>query len=249
MEKFVFPEINIVIPMAGAGSRFATAGFKDPKPLIPVNGKPMIQVVIDNVRIPNAKFIYIVQKSHDEKYGLKDFLSKITPNCAIIGINGITEGAACTVLLAKDYIDNDKPLLIANSDQFLEWDAEKFISSFLIEEKCDGGISTFIKENDPKWSYAKLDSDGFVTEVQEKVPISNLATTGIYFWRRGREYVKYAQQMIAKNIRVNNEFYVCPVYNEAIADKLKFRVSNCEKMWGLGVPDDLEYFLKNFTSK
>jgi dTDP-glucose pyrophosphorylase len=246
MSTFQWPESIIVVPMAGAGSRFAKVGYKDPKPLIPVNGIPMIQVVIENVRIPNATFVFIVQRSHDEQYGLREMLSKAAPNCKIVAIDGITEGAACTVLKAREFIDNNKPLMIANSDQFLEWDAEKFALPFLSEVGCDGGISTFIQENDPKWSYAKLDEAGFVTEVQEKNPISNLATTGIYFWTRGADYVKYAEQMIAKNIRVNNEFYVCPVYNEAIADGQKFRISNCERMWGLGVPDDLEFFLKNY---
>ena len=112
------------------------------------------------------------------------------------------------------------------------------------EQNVDGGIVTF-KSTHPKWSFAKIDENNFVTEVAEKRPISTLATVGIYFWKHGKDYVKYAEQMIEKNIRVNNEFYVCPVFNEAIADGKKFKTYNINKMWGLGTPEDLDIFLKN----
>ena len=206
----------------------------------------MIQTVIDNMNVTGAHFIFIIQKSHGEKYNLKKLLPEFAPGCDIVEIDGLTEGAACTVLCAEDFIDSSTPLLIANSDQFLEWDAEEFISTAL-RNGTDGLISTFLKdEPDTKWSYAKLDESGFVTEVQEKVPISSFATTGIYFWKKGSAYCKYAKQMIEKNIRSKNEFYVCPVYNEAIAEGLQFRISHCEKMWGIGVPDDLEIFLSSY---
>ena len=113
-------ELNVLIPMAGAGSRFEKAGYTFPKPLIDVRNKPMIQVVVENLNI-KANYIYIVQKSHREKYNLDTLLNLITPNCKIIEVEGLTEGAACTALLAKEYIDNDKPLFFANSDQFVEY--------------------------------------------------------------------------------------------------------------------------------
>ena len=235
-------DVRVLIPMAGAGSRFEKAGYTFPKPLIEVRGKPMIQVVIENLNI-DAEHVFIVQKEHYEKYNLKNLLNIISPNCKIVQTEGITEGAACTTLLAKEYFNDDKSLIIANSDQFIEWDSNEFMYS-MIADDIDAGILTF-NSTHPKWSYAKVNDDGFVCEVAEKNPISNIATVGVYYWKKGSDYVKYAEQMIHKNIRVNNEFYVCPVFNQAIEDNKKIKVFNIEKMWGLGTPEDLDYYLKN----
>ena len=235
-------KLNVLIPMAGAGSRFSQAGYTFPKPLIEVHGKPMIQVVVENLNI-EANYIFIVQKDHYEKYNLKYLLNLIAPNCKIVQVEGITEGAACTTLLAKEFIDNDAPLVMANSDQFVEWNSNECMYAFNADA-IDGGILTF-KATHPKWSYAKIGDDGFVSEVAEKKPISDNATVGVYFWKKGSDYVKYAEQMIANNSRTNNEFYVCPVFNEAIADGKKVRVKQIEKMWGIGTPEDLNYFLEN----
>jgi HAD superfamily hydrolase (TIGR01509 family) len=236
-------KMNVLIPMAGAGSRFAQAGYTFPKPLIDVEGKPMIQVVADNINI-DATFIYVVQKEHRAKYNLDTLLNLITPNCKIVEVDGMTEGAACTTLLAKEFIDNDSPLVMANSDQFLEWDSNEFMYK-MIEQKVDGGIVTFTATH-PKWSFAKVDEYGYVTEVAEKNPISDIATVGVYYWAKGSDYVKYAEQMIDNNVRVNNEFYVCPVFNEAIGDGKKIKTFNIDKMWGLGTPEDLKYYLENY---
>jgi HAD superfamily hydrolase (TIGR01509 family) len=235
-------KLNVLIPMAGAGSRFEKAGYTFPKPLIDVNGKPMIQVVIDNLNI-EANYIYVVQKEHRAKYNLDTLLNLITPGCKIVEVDGLTEGAACTTLLAKEHIDNDAPLLMANSDQFVEWDSNEFMYKML-EQKLDGGFLTF-KATHPKWSFTKVDENGYATELAEKNPISDIAIVGIYYWASGAEYVKYAEQMISKNIRTNNEFYVSPVYNEAIGDGKKIKPFHIEKMWGLGTPEDLVYYLEN----
>lgn len=236
-------KMNVLIPMAGAGSRFTSQGYTFPKPLIEVRGKPMIQVVVENLNI-DANYTFIVQKEHYEKYSLQYLLNLIAPNCNIVQVDGLTEGAACTTLLAKKFIDNDAPLLMANSDQFVEWNSNECLYAFNADG-VDGGIITF-KATHPKWSYAKIGEDGFVSEVAEKKPISDNATVGIYFWNKGSDYVKYAEQMIEKNIRTNNEFYVCPVFNEAISDGKKIRVKEIEKMWGIGTPEDLNYFLENY---
>jgi len=233
--------MNILIPMAGAGSRFEKAGYTFPKPLIEVNGKPMIQVVVENLNI-DAKHIFIVQESHYEKYNLRHLLSLISPGCEIVTVNEITEGAACTTLLARDFIDNDQPLVIANSDQFLEWNSNEFMYSMIADE-IDGGILTFTGTH-PKWSFAKLSDDGFVSEVAEKKPISNNATCGIYYWKKGSDYVKYTDEMIKNDTRTNNEFYVCPVFNEAIKDDKKIKTFHIDKMWGIGTPEDLQNFLR-----
>ena len=241
--KWVDKKLNVLIPMAGAGSRFANAGYTFPKPLIDVEGKPMIQVVVENLNI-DANYIYVVQKSHREKYNLDTLLNLITPNCTIVEVDGVTEGAACTALLAKKFIDNGNPLFFANSDQFVEWDSNEFFYK-MNENDADGGIPVFHSTH-PKWSFAKLDEDGFVTEVQEKNPISDLATIGFYYWKHGSDFVKYAEEMIEQDIRVNGEFYVCPVYNNAIKGGLKVRTFDTPKMWGLGTPEDLKHYLENY---
>jgi len=235
-------KLNVLIPMAGAGSRFEQAGYTFPKPLIEVKNKPMIQVVVDNLNI-KANYIYIVQKKHREKYNLDTLLNLLTPNCRIVEVDGLTEGAACTALLAKEFIDNDAPLFFANSDQFVEWDSNEFMYK-MNETNADGGIVTF-EATHPKWSFAKIDDKGLVTEVAEKNPISNIATVGYYYWKHGSDFVKYAEQMIDKNIRINNEFYVCPVFNQAIEDAKEIRTFNVDGMWGLGTPEDLKYYLEN----
>jgi dTDP-glucose pyrophosphorylase len=242
--KWKNDKLNVLIPMAGAGSRFEKAGYFFPKPLIEVNGKPMIQVVIENLNL-DANFIYVVQKSHREKYNLDTLLNLLTPNCKIIEVDGLTEGAACTALLTKEHINNDNPLFFANSDQFVEWDSNEFMYK-MQETNSDGGIVTFTATH-PKWSFAKVNSDGLVTEVAEKNPISNTATVGYYYWKRGSDFVKYAEEMIEQNIRVNNEFYVCPVYNNAIKNGLIVRTFDVPKMWGLGTPEDLNYYLENYN--
>lgn len=236
-------KMNVLIPMAGAGSRFAQAGYTFPKPLIEVNGKPMIQVVVENLNI-EANYTFIVQKEHYEKYSLQYLLNLISPNCNIVQVDGLTEGAACTTLLAKEFINTDEPLLIANSDQFIEWNSNECLYAFSADG-IDGGLLTFYNCHS-KWSFAKLGQDGFVSEVAEKKPISTNASTGIYYWAKGSDYVKYAEQMIEKNIRTNNEFYVCPVFNEAIQDGKRIRMKQIERMWGLGTPEDLNYFLEHY---
>ncbi len=236
--------LNIVIPMAGRGSRFADAGYELPKPLIDVNGKPMIEVVTNNIR-PNRehRFIYICQEEHLKKYNLESELNRMSPGCQIITIDHITEGAACTVLLAEKLIDNDDELMIANSDQYVDTDINDYVDKM---GDFDGLIMTMPADH-PKWSYIRFDENGYVTEVREKEVISHEATVGIYNYKHGSDFVQYSHQMIDKNIRVNNEFYVAPVYNEMIADGKKIVFHNVgEKMHGLGTPEDLNIFINSW---
>ena len=234
-------KMNVLIPMAGAGKRFFDAGYIFPKPLIEVDNKPMIQWVIESLNL-NANYIFIIQKEHQKKYNISSVLRILKPNCKIIELDHITEGAACTTLLAKKFINNSNPLIIANSDQYIRWNSSKAIYNFN-SKNLDGAILTF-EAIHPKWSYAKCDKDGFVLEVAEKKVISKNATVGVYYWKHGSDYVKSAEEMIKKNIRVNNEFYVCPVYNEFISKKKKVKIHNVEEMWGLGTPEDLNNFIQ-----
>ena len=234
-------KMNVLIPMAGAGKRFFDAGYIFPKPLIEIDNKPMIQWVIESLNL-QANYIFIIQKEHQEKYNIKSVLKILQPNCKIIELDHLTEGAACTTLLAKEYINNDDPLIIANSDQYINWNSSKAFYDFN-SKNLDGAILTF-EAIHPKWSYAKCNNEGFVTEVAEKKVISRNATVGVYYWKHGSDYVKSAEEMIKKNIRVNNEFYVCPVYNEFLKKNKKIKIHKVDKMWGLGTPEDLNNFIQ-----
>ncbi|MFM0640354.1 glycosyltransferase family 2 protein [Paraburkholderia metrosideri] len=238
--------LNIVVPMAGAGSRFAKAGYLDPKPLIPVNGVPMIEVVVNNLRpsVPH-RFIFICQQTHIDQYGLAEKFAKWAPGSVIIALSGLTEGAACTVLAAKEFINNDDSLMIANSDQYVDVDIDTYLS-VLERQELDGLIMT-MWANDPKWSFVGISGSNLVTNVVEKEVISNEATVGIYNFRKGRDFVESAETMIGKNLRVNNEFYVAPVYNDLIEHSFRIGIHNIGReangMYGLGTPADLDLFL------
>jgi len=235
--------MKILIPMAGEGSRFSKEGYTFPKPLIDVNGKPMIQTVVENLDF-DCEYIFLIRKAHVEKYsGLLDTLQRITNgNCEYVIVDTLTEGAACTALLAEEYIDNDEDLLIANSDQFIEYEVQNF-NMLRNLTNVDAIVFTFNAVH-PKWSFVKTNSRGYATEVAEKRPISNIATCGIYWYRKGSDFVKYAKQMIQKDIRVNNEFYIAPVYNELIGDGKTLIPFYVHEMWGIGTPEDLRRFLK-----
>lgn len=227
--------------MAGLGSRFAEKGYDKPKPLIDVNGVPMIKAVVDSLGI-DGNYIFIVQKQHSVVYHLLDVLDEIVPGCKIVEIDGLTDGAARTTLAAKELINTDAPLLIANSDQVVTWSGTAFTATLASMD----AVALF-KANDSKWSYSKIE-DGFITEIAEKKVISDNANVGIYGWTKGSDYVKYAEQMIAKNIKTNNEFYIAPVYNEAIADGHKVVPFFIEEMNGIGTPEDLEVYLEKNRS-
>jgi HAD superfamily hydrolase (TIGR01509 family) len=244
--KWIDNKLNIVLPMAGAGSRFSLMGFELPKPLINVNGKPMIQQVVENMNV-EANFIFIVQKSHYQQYNLGYLLPLIAPNCKIVQLDGMTEGAACSVLKAKKFINNDNHLFIINSDQYLEWDSIDFFNKMLVS-KADGGIINFKKENDPKWSYVKLNEDNFIIDVQEKNPISNLATIGGYYFNKGEDFVSAAEEMIVNQDKTNNEYYLAPTYNYLIKHNKKiisYEIPT-SSFWGLGTPEDYQLFLDNY---
>jgi len=231
--------------MAGEGSRFVKAGYDIPKPFIDVHGKPMIIRVLENLFYPDARYILIARKEHMEKESELVVSIEKEYNAKFISIEKLTEGTACTVLHARRIINNDEPLLVANSDQIVDISIEDFIGD-CFERKLNGSILTFVDPHkDTKWSFARIDKNKLVTEVQEKVPISNYATVGIYLFARGRDYVDSAIDMIIGNDRINNEFYTCPTYNYAIKNGKKIGIFNIkfEEMHGLGTPEDLDFYL------
>ena len=217
--------LNIVLPMAGRGSRFQKVGYTTPKPLIKINNKRMIQGVIDNLT-PNMnhRFIFICQKEHIIEYDLKNKLREWAPGCEIITIEHITQGAACTVLLAENFINNDNQLMIANSDQWIGIDINNYLRRIL-SNTVDGLIMT-MKAEDDKWSYVRLDKENKVTEVVEKEVISDEATVGIYNFSRGSLFCQAAKEMIDQRKLVNGEYYVAPSYNEMITKGYKIGIYN-----------------------
>ena len=229
--------------MAGEGSRFIKEGYTFPKPLIDVDGKPMIQRVVENLDF-DCEYIFLVRKNHLEKYdGLRETLSRITNNkMQIIEVCGLTDGAACTALLAKDLINSDDDLLIANSDQIIEYEPQNF-NLMRNLTNVDAIVWTF-NDVHPKWSFVKTNSRGFCVEVAEKKPISDIATCGIYWYRKGSDFVKSAEQMIQKDLRIKNEFYIAPVYNELIGQGKTLIPFFVHKMHGVGTPEDLKNYLR-----
>ena len=244
--------LNIVLPMAGRGSRFVKEGYTTPKPLIKIHNKTMVQGVIENLKpIENHRFIFICQEEHILKFELTKKLKAWAPGCKIISIESVTQGAACTVLLAEKFINNAQPLMIANSDQWIDIDINNYLN-YQAESKIDGLIMT-MKASDNKWSFVKLNKENYVTKVVEKEIISDEATVGIYNFKKGSFFCNAAKKMIKKERLVNGEFYVAPVYNEMIAEKSKIGIYNIGSlnagMYGLGTPNDLEHFLKLKISK
>ena len=240
--------LNIVIPMAGAGSRFVDAGFTAPKPFIDVCSVVMIERVLENLKVSNARYILIARDEHlvSEKASFERLREKY--NCEILTVDKLTEGAACTILLSCWFINNDESLLLANSDQIVEMNIADFINDS-IERKLDGSILTF-PANHPKWSYAKTDSNGHLVELREKELISEHATVGLYYYQRGKDFVNSAIQMIANNDRVNNEFYTAPAYNYAVEKGLIIGIYGIKEsqMFGLGTPEDLDIYIKHLKS-
>tara|TARA_B110000438_G_scaffold143136_1_gene138034 strand:- start:4876 stop:5610 length:735 start_codon:yes stop_codon:yes gene_type:complete len=238
--------MKVLIPMAGRGKRFENAGYSFPKPLIDVDGKPMIQIIVENLNF-SADHVFLCQKQHTEQYSVKELLELISDSCKIVKVDGITEGAACTALLAKEFINNDEELIIANSDQWVDWNNQHFLS-YLRKNDASGGIVTFIATH-PKWSFVKVNDKNEVLEVAEKKPISNIATVGIYYFKKGKYFVEAAEKMIEKDIRTNNEFYIAPAYNEMIEAGKKVLHYPIAEMRGLGTPEDLSRYLENINKK
>ena len=244
--------LNVVIAMAGRGSRFEAAGYPVPKPLVEVHGVPMIEVVVRNLRLETPhRFIFLPLREHLDRYGLEKRLRELAPDSSVVPVEATTEGAACTVLLARREFESDDPLLLANSDQYVHHDVGRFVAD-LERRDLDGSIMTFPADH-PKWSYALTDREGLVVEVAEKRPISPHATVGLYLFRRGRDFARAADRMICRDLRVNGEFYCAPAYNELIAEGQRIGIYGIapegQEMFGMGTPEDLEDFLKRPESR
>ncbi|MBR1646490.1 MAG: glycosyltransferase family 2 protein [Selenomonadaceae bacterium] len=220
--------MNVVIPMAGDSKIFKDAGFKYNKNFTEINHKPLFQRVFDSVKNIGAQnFIFVVNNDDAQKFHINKSLKLIAPNCKVVVAQGQTAGAACSVLLAAEFIDNDDELIIFNGDQVLECDLEGMLKIFRAND-WDGGILTFESVH-PRWSFVRLDENNFVIETAEKDPISNHATAGFYYFKHGKDFVDSAKMMIRKDANVNGCYYVCPAYNEMI---IRQKVIGCVEIDG-----------------
>lgn len=232
--------------MAGRGSRFPTSGTQTPKPLIPVGGKPIVWWAVQSLPYPPETYIFVCLREHIEKHILDAKLKSLFSNdIRLVIAEHITEGQACTVLLAKEAINNGQELIIFNCDTYFRCPLEEHIARY---PETAGFIPVFDSVN-PKWSFARVNDKGYVIEVAEKKPISRHATVGLYYFRHGSDFVWGAEQMMAKNLRVNEEFYVGPIYNELIARGDLIRIIDSDFVWGLGTPEDLHEFKQRFLSQ
>lgn len=233
--------MNTVITMAGAGRRLV-GDSNLIKPLYPILGKPMIEHVVKDLNIEGT-YIFIVQKAHRQEWKLDELLNRIAPNCKIIEVDGLTEGQASSALLAKEFIDNEQPLLTANCDQILNWDSNAFLED-IKSNNADGCIPV-IKANNPSMSFAEINQYGYISRTAEKQVISNWGTVGLYYWSKGKDFVRCANKMISDGNKVNNEYYICPVYNYAIEEGLKIIPFELHEMWALGNPQEVDSYIQS----
>ena len=234
--------MQILIPMSGRGSRFATHGYAKPKPLIRFHGRTMIDNVLTNLGTENTFTLCVLREHYDSEPDMFEGLRDKVAGLNIVFVDQVTRGAAETCLLARQFINPDQPLMIANCDQMMVWNQDHFADWFE-QSKLDGCMFTFWKD-DPAYSYVEVDSDGIAIRTAEKQVISNHATTGIYVWASGGDFIRAAESMIEKDLRVNSEFYVCPVYNENIAWGAKIGIYEPREHWPIGTPEDLRYYLE-----
>lgn len=230
--------MKLIMPMAGMGSRFGEGAVK---PMIDVNGIPMF---VHAERCNGLDFderIFIVRKEH----GIRNEVLKWYPDAHVIELDHLTEGTACTIMMAREHFEDGSSIFISNCDQHIDWDPVKF-KMIASQHEVDGVIANFhCPERDPKWSYAEVDGLNNIVRVAEKNPISDWATAGFYYWRDGRHFIQSVENMIAADDRVNGEFYTCPTYNYTV--KLPgigdIRHMEIDGMQGIGTPEDLAIFL------
>lgn len=238
--------INIVMPMSGAGKRFTEQGYEIPKPLIPVGNLPTFQFSSKSLYI-EANRIFIVRQDHINDFGIENDITSFYPNAKIIATDTITQGPLCSVLLAREHINNHNPLFIINCDNYIEFNVEDFLSKV---KGYNGGIITYpTDELEPKYSYVKIDDDNTVINIREKKKISDLMCAGIYYFARGEDFINHADEIIADNDTVNNEYYVSSVYKSMIANSEYILNYTCDKLLTFGTPEELEQTSKVLNAK
>ncbi len=235
--------MNIIVPMAGRGARFAKSGVDVPKPLISVNGRPMFEWALESLGDlwSEARIVIVVLKEHESRYGISSLLRSVIGSSAqIVVLDDVTEGQLCTVLAATDHIDRDKDLLVASCDTYVVSDLAKDIHER--PDDCHGIISVADMPGD-RWSFARTDETGRVVEVAEKERISNHASTGLYYFSNAQEFINVAEEIVRNREKTRGEYYVIPVYQKYIERGWRVDISVAERMWDMGNPEALEEFV------
>ncbi len=216
--------INVLMPLSGGSKFFDSEEYFYPKMLIEIQGKPMVQHAIENLQTihKELQFVFIVKKSDCAKFHLDDTLRLLAnDSCKIIMLDHETKGAACSALMAVDEINNNDPLIISNFDQIIDANLSKLYSEFKSSE-ADAGCLVF-NTTHPRWSFVLLDEQDFVLETAEKRPLSRNAIAGLYYYRRGKDFVDAAQSMIRKSCSNADNFFVSPTFNELILKNKKIK--------------------------
>ena len=239
--------MQIIVPMAGRGSRFAEKGIGVPKPLIPVGGRLMVEWALESlVDVSYSRLIFIALEEHDRDFDVTHLLMGLgKPNTEVILIPDVTEGQLCTVLAAREWINEDEDILICSADTYVYSGLAHDIAGK--EQECQGIISTANLPGE-RWSFARADENGRVLEVAEKVRISEHASTGLYYFSNGRDFVSVAEAMIANNEKTRGEYYVIPVYQKYIERGWRVNLSIAQEMWDMGTPEALDIFVHRFLA-
>lgn len=233
------------MPMAGRGARFANEGYQTPKPLIEVNGKPMFTWALKSLKKVDYRLLIIIAlDEHEKEYHLSKL---INTNCdkrtVLLTIPKVTDGQLCTVLTAKEMINTEEDILIMASDSYIVSNIGTHINN--LSSECKGLISVINLPGD-KYSFAKVDESGKVIKVAEKLRISNHASTGMYYFKSGKEFVEIGEGMIANKELTKGEYYVIPVYQKMIENGKTIEISEANEMWDLGTPEAKSFFEENF---
>lgn len=235
--------MKVLIPLAGNGSRFKEAGYSEPKPFIPVNGLSMIESVVFDLGIEN-EYIFIINTNQISEQEFRRKIDSPALVYKILTVDHVTEGPACTALIAKELINNEAPLIIVNCDQMIHDFSMMTFAEFCNINNADGVVGCFLSSS-PKNSYLKLDANGHVIELKEKIVISNIATNGLHYWKHGRLFVESAEEMIKANDRYNNEFYIAPTYNYLLKNHTVLPYF-FNLHWPIGTPEDLNKYLNAY---
>lgn len=209
--------LTIAVPMAGNSFFFPEADHKFPKMFIEINGRPMIQLVLENlIKIQgDIRFLFIINESDAKKYHLDNVLRMLTDNnCDIVMQRSSTKGAVCSLLLGAKYLNHDNPILITNVDQIIDHNLNNILSHFNAID-ADGGVACFDSVH-PQWSYARVIGNDMLVETAEKSPISRNAIAGLYYFRRGRDFIDSAMKTIEKDRSLDGVFYTSLTFNEMI---------------------------------
>ncbi len=227
--------------MVGKGQRFRDEGFTLPKQLVEVGHKQMIDWSLSCIKTDECNIIFVIRKDTVDNNQMDDVLrQKFGEDIDIVIVDRETEGTVCSCLYAEDYIDNDLPLVISTLDMYFE----PHFNPADIEDGVDGAVLTFYADN-PAYSYSELGRDGYVKRTAEKEVISNHSHAGLYYFTRGKDFVRLASKMIMRNIRVKNEFYIAPLYNLFIEEGMKIGIHPIRQLWSMGTPSERQHFLEH----